>query len=214
MPFKYSCFISYSKNRSDFVQKVIEQLKETLESYIYLHSVNKEVYIDQERLGPGCHYNEELSCAICQSICMIVVYTPSYKHRDHLYCQREYTAMEQIENERIKMLGGRFKNKGMIIPIILRGEKEEIPSKITDHIQYCDFSMLTTASPHIKRIRKCVDEIEKIAITVSDYYRIFNDRNINPCSGCDSFRLPSEKDVNPWEARSDQPITPFFGREV
>ncbi len=193
------------------------QLRDTLQSYINLHSPNynnKEVYIDMDRLGSGCHYNEELSCAICNSICMIVVYTPSYKHKDHLYCEREYMAMEYIENERIKMLGGRAKNKGMLIPIIFRGDKEEIPSKITNSIHYCDFSRLTTASPHIKKIKKCAVEIEKIAETICDYEKAFKERDINPCSGCDSFSLPSEEEIESWEEKSSKPISPFPGRGV
>lgn len=222
MPFKYSCFISHSSSESDAMKTFLVQLRDTLESYIYLHTPNpknKEVFLDMDRLGPGCHYNEELSCAICQSICMIVVYTPNYKHKNHIYCQREYEAMEHIENERIKMLGGRVQNKGMIIPIIYRGDPPEIPPKITNSIHYCDFRKHSTASPHIKRIKKCVVEIEKIAKTICDYEKAFNEINIDPCCKCNSFRLPSEEEIEPWDEKSEmldeksnKPITPFIWR--
>jgi hypothetical protein len=192
----------------------LEQLKATLESYIYLHSVDKEVYIDTDRLGPGCHYKEELSFAICQSICMIAVYTPSYKEKEHIFCQREYMAMESLENKRIQMLGGRVNNNGMIFPIILRGDKADLPPNIKDRIQYCDFSKFTTASQHIKKNSRYVRDIEKIAITISEYNKAFKELNIDPCCGCESFSLPSEEDIELWEEKSSKPTSTFPWRGV
>lgn len=214
MPFKYSCFISYSKNRSDVMKLFLEQLKATLENYIFLYSVDKEVYIDTQRLGPGCHYNEALSNAICQSICMIVVYTPSYGEKEHLFCQREYMAMESLEDKRIQMLGGKIDNNGMIFPIIFRGDKADIPSNIKDRIQYCDFSKFTTASSHIKKNSKYVRDIEQIAMIISSYYKAFKERDINPCTGCESFSLPREEDIEPWEEKSKKTRSSFPGRGV
>lgn len=208
MPFKYSCFISYCSSESSFMKTFIEQFKKCLEDYLLLY-LDEEVYIDESRLRPGCHYNEELASSICQSVCMIVVYTPKYKR--HLYCLREYKAMECLEKKRIKLLGKEAKhmsNMGMIIPIILRGE---IPSKIKNNVHYCDFSKFTTASPQIKEDPECVAKIENIARTIYEHYEVFNELGLDPCE-CESFSLPSEDDIKPWEDNLYRPTVPFPGR--
>lgn len=190
------------------MKDALKELKNTLESHILMY-VDKEVFIDTDMLGPGCYFDEALSRAICQSICMIVVYTPTYKDRNHLYCQREYVAMENVEKERIEMLGDRINDNGMIIPVLVRGGKEELPPNISNR-QYCDFI-------NVKGINKnpnYLAEIDRIAQTVYAYYTAFKERNIDPCCECGSFSLPPEEDIEPWEKESNKPITPFFGRRV
>lgn len=91
MPFKYACFISYPHGQYELMKSFIEQLKKALNNYLE-PLLDEEVYIDVDRLEPGYHYNEALAKAICQSICMIVVYSPKYER--HSYCLREYQAME------------------------------------------------------------------------------------------------------------------------
>lgn len=212
MPFKYSCFISYSRSDSDFLRTFLQELKNALERYVNIY-VEKEdfediVYMDVGRLGPGCHYNEELPLALCQSICMIVLYYPKYKEKRHIYCQREYMAMETIEEKRISILGEKINNNGMIIPIILRGDKKDLPPNI-GKIQCIDFSNIITAGPHLKRNQKFNREIEKIALIIRDYYKAFNELDKDPCCECKSFSLPDENDIEPWGGNSYK--APFPG---
>lgn len=205
MPFKYSCFISYCGGESSFMRTFLEQLQKCLEDYLDLY-LDEKVYLDKSRLEAGCYYNEELASSICRSVCMIIVYTPKYKK--HPYCLREYEAMELIQKRRIKLLGKKAKdmnNMGMIIPIILRGE---IPKKIKDHVQYCDFSKFTTASPQIKDDPDCVAKIEAIAKTIYEHHELFDELGLDPCE-CESFTLPSEDVIEPWEKRLDRPDIPF-----
>jgi hypothetical protein len=75
----------------------------------------ERVYIDKDRLKPGYNYNEALSKAICESACMIVVFTSLYESSD--YCLREFLTMEQIEEKRKQMLGNKYESTHrMIIP--------------------------------------------------------------------------------------------------
>src|SRR5215510_8791933 len=92
MPFKYSCFISYCHGKEDLVRTFIEELKKALKRHLDAY-LDEGVYIDEERLRGGDLYNEKLAEAICQSVCMIVVYMPKYER--HPYCLREYAAMEE-----------------------------------------------------------------------------------------------------------------------
>jgi hypothetical protein len=98
---------------------------------------------------PGYNFDEALFKAICQSICMVVVYSPKYE--DHVYCLREYTAMERIEMKRKEILGNKASNEvGMIIPIVLRGLQEGLPDKIRIQRHCVDFSKFSTASMNMK----------------------------------------------------------------
>jgi hypothetical protein len=100
-------------------------------------------------LALGYNFDEALFKAICQSICMVVVYSPKYE--DHVYCLREYTAMERIEMKRKEILGNKASNEvGMIIPIVLRGLQEGLPDKIRKQRHYVDFSKFSTASMNMK----------------------------------------------------------------
>ncbi len=68
----YACFVSYCHGQYDLVKGFIDQLKTALKSELDA-LMDEELYIDEERLRPGYHYNEELARAICQSVCMVVV---------------------------------------------------------------------------------------------------------------------------------------------
>ena len=98
--FKYACFISYSHGEQELVKGFIDQFKAALKAYLEPW-MEEEVYVDVDRLKAGFKYNEALAKAICQSVCMVVVYSPVYERRS--YCGREYEAMERLE---IRRLGG------------------------------------------------------------------------------------------------------------
>lgn len=211
MPFKYSCFISYCHGQYDLVNAFIQQIKEALQCSIESYT-DKEVYID-ERLGPGYHYNEELAQAICQSTCMIVIFTPKYK--SHSYCLREYIAMERLEKKRLELLGDKSNNMGMIIPIIFRGDETDIPPRIRDRIHYYDFRDFALSTLEIKRNPKYEPDIEKIAKIIHRFSKLFKEQGVNPCE-CDLFKLPSEREIESesWGEKPSNSFPPFPGREV
>src|SRR5713101_965974 len=125
MAFKYACFISYCHGQYDLVKGFMDQLKAALKSELE-PLLDEQVYIDEERLKPGYSYNEELAKAICQSVCMIVVYSPKYER--HEYCVREFEGMEQLEKQRRHLLGAAGDDaRGFIIPIVLRGD-DDVPA--------------------------------------------------------------------------------------
>ena len=68
--------------------------------------VDKPPYLDRDRLKGGEFYNEALASNLCKSACLVVLYTPVYFSLDHMYCAREYRAMEQIELARQRLLRG------------------------------------------------------------------------------------------------------------
>jgi hypothetical protein len=207
MPIKYSCFVSYCHGQHEVINGFVTQLKQALKSYLELY-LDEEVYIDEERLKPGYQFNEELSKAICQSVCMIVVYSPTYEK--HSYCLREFAAMEYLENARWSLLGSSDK-PGLIIPIILRG-KDDLPPRIKSCTHYSDFSQFTLATTRLSKNPKYVKEIEKIVDVIYEHYKTFSNPNVDVCSVCESFEIPPEEDVLPWREQQKFSVSPFPGR--
>lgn len=201
MPLRYSCFISYCHGEGELMRRFIEDLTVALKSYLEPF-FDEEIYIDEERLEPGYHYNEALATALCQSVCMIVVYVPKYER--HSYCLREFEAMERIEIRRKKVakLG---RDKGMIIPIILRGTP---PEKLRSRRQTLDFSKYTTVSPRISRNRKYVEKIDEVAQSIYALFQELKNGGQAVWSNCDEFALPPEQDIQPWTAAPAEPRYP------
>lgn len=196
MAFRYSCFISYGHGQGDLMRRFVEELKEALEASLG-PLLEEGVFIDEDRLRPGYLYNDVLASAICQSLCMVVVYSPIYER--HPYCLREYRAMELLQEERLRLLGGTLgRGVGLIIPILLRGRLEDLPDKIKGHIHFCDFSKFTMASPKIRRKQEYVDKIENIAQYVYDLHRGFAQIETDLCRDCHTFNLPATLEVAPW----------------
>jgi hypothetical protein len=190
MSIRYSCFISYAHGQGKIVKSFMEQLKQALVASIELY-FRKEVYMD-DRHTPGYNFNEGIAQAICESVCMVVVFSPVYS--DSNYCLREFLAMENVENKRKQKLGNKFdRTSRMIIPIILRGDAEELPVKIKG-INYYDFSKFTLASLKISKKHKEV--IETIAKRIYDHYKNMSTINSNLIEDeCNKFMLPSEEDA-------------------
>jgi len=124
---KWACFISYPHAWGNLVKDFAKQLKDALENELG-SLLNLPVYMDEDRLRPGFDYGQALSTAICESVCMIVIFSPVYEEKT--YCLREFLAMERIEAKRRKKLGRRhLEPHRMIIPIVLRGINN-LPPKI------------------------------------------------------------------------------------
>lgn len=192
--FKYACFVSYCHGQYELMTSFIDQLKGALDAYLD-PLLDEQVYIDTQRLQPGYRYNEALARAICQSVCMVVVYSPKYER--HEYCVREYEAMVKIEASRRKLLGAAGNGLGLIIPVILRGG-DNVPPRIREHVHCVDFSKFTLATPRLASNPEYVGQIQRIAEAIYNQYRVFNEVGANPCRDCETFSLPPASMVAAW----------------
>jgi hypothetical protein len=192
--FKYACFVSYCHGQYDLVKSFIDQLKAALKSELE-PLLDEELFIDEERLKPGFLYNDELAKAICQSVCMVVVYSPRYER--HEYCVREYEAMAKLEETRLTMLRPEARGRGLIIPVILRGG-DDIPPRIKQGRHYADFSRFTLATPRLASNPDYVEEIRKIAQVIYESSNAFRAAGADPCHDCLTFALPAAADVTAW----------------
>jgi hypothetical protein len=194
MSFAHACFISYVRPRHDlntgFIGQLSAALKAELEPWM-----DEDVYIDEEGVGPGDEHNERLARAICESVCMIVVWSPKYERHD--YCLREFQAMTRLQGERRKLLGQAAHGHNFIIPVILRG-RVYLPDYIKEYVDYCDFSSFTLAETDISRNPGYIKEIRRIAERIYERYRLFRDANLDVCTNCGNERLPQASGVVSW----------------
>ncbi len=162
MPFKYSCFISYRHGQKDLVERFVRDLHKALENEIK-PLTDLDVFIDWGRLEGGDFFNEHLTRALCESVCLIVVFTPTYFSDTYSYCAREYKGMEILEAQRLELLGASAdKEHGLIIPIVLRGE-ENMPSEVRDRRQYHDFTKFALWQRSLAKNKQYTPKIESIA---------------------------------------------------
>lgn len=194
MAFKYSCFISYCHGQHDVLKGFIAQLKTALKAELEM-LLDEEVYVDEERLRPGYLYNEELASAICQSICMVVVYIPKYGRHD--YCLREFEGMELLGRQRRALLGPAGDKQDFIIPVILRGD-EAVPDRIKARSHYANFARFSLGAQDIIRNPQYDQEVRKIAQVIYERYQTFQNSGVDPCSACTNFRLPAATEVATW----------------
>jgi len=211
MPFKYSCFVSYRHARRELAERILNGLCEALSNELELY-IDQDIYVDRERLRGGDFYNENLATALCESICMIMIFTPTYFDKDHAFCAREYKAMERIEEDRLRALGALSDKKhGFIIPIVFRGE-DCLPREIKQRRHYYKFDDFLLSDPEIAKHPKYAAVIKDIAKRIYDLHKALKALTEDPCSGCDSFTLPTETEIADWLEEVHGTTTPFPGR--
>jgi hypothetical protein len=191
------------------MRRIVSDLYEALSSELEAFR-DEPVFIDEDRLQGGDFYNDTLAEALCSSVCMIVVFTPTYFSKNHTYCAREYKAMEELENERLDLLSGNV-SRGLIIPIVFRGE-DYLPPEIRDQRQYYDFSDFLLCDEKIcehpnysEKIREIVEYISARCVDLESLNRVFSE--------CEEFTLPSEEDIQSWLTQVADSSIPFPGRQ-
>lgn len=189
MPFEHACFISYCHDDGIVMRGLMKQVEDGLNSALGLFIKGKKVYTD-EKLQPGDDFEKKLAKAICQSVCLIPIYTPSYEESD--FCLREFALMEEIEEKRMRVLNKKITHdERMIIPIIIRG-KNDLPSKISN-IHYCDCTSMSL-SDFICDISKNEAFLNKLGDIAEAIHRRYKDlEGIDACEICKSVELPQKK---------------------
>jgi hypothetical protein len=203
MPFKYSCFISYRhtteyKGKS-YTERIVEDLKAELEL-----RVSHEVYRDTERLKGAAFYQEALASALCKSICMVVLYWPTYFSREHTFCAREFKAMEELEKKRLQLLQNEAEKQNGLIVIIALRDFELIPASIKER-RFCRDFEAYTLKPNMRRDPRFQTDVIEISKYIADRVRAFQALVTDPFTECDQFRLPGEEDILPWVTQLSHP---------
>jgi hypothetical protein len=215
MPFSNACFISYRhtdmpRNRA-IVQQTVDALKAELEGRVLLPL---PVFLDMDRLQGGAFYNEALATSLCASVCMVMLYWPTYFSTDHTFCSREYKAMERLEAQRLSLLTDPLqRQKGLIITIAFR-DFDQIPDEIKQNRLVMNFEAHSLRR-NMGQKQEFINDIYKIGNYITERCRAF--RNVpppDPCVDCPQCRLPPEQEILPWLQQVLHPGVPYPTREA
>lgn len=208
MGLKNACFISYAHGEGQLMKRFSEEFNKALGDELEPY-MDKKIYIDSQRLLPGYQYNKALACAICESVCMVAVIVPKYFEHD--YCVKELATMEAIENDRRTcMTDDALGDRGLIIPVVLRGTGEYIPDKIKNNIHYSDvFVKFDTSFCNISKNRGFMIEIRKIAKLIFDIYNVLKSHEQIANKDCHGFEFPNFN-IAEWKQKQIT-MSPFWG---
>ncbi len=206
MPIKYSCFISYRSPSAELAREFHSSLDRELRLWTPL-----PIFRDETRLSGGDFLDKKLALALCESACMVMIYTPTYFDRFNTYCAREFKAMEILEAKRHKMLGGRGNEKnGLIIPVIYRGW-EYFPSLISTLRHSYKFEFSVCGKSYLKR-KEYQESIKKIAEYIYLRCNELNAIDKDACEECDTFEIPPVDKISSWIPNMLSPKPIFPGR--
>lgn len=193
MGIRYGCFFSYAHGQHAYMSKFKNDLADALKCYLEPHfDTERELFIDTEQLGGGDDLDRRIATALCESVCMIMIYTPKYEA--HPYTRREFAAMQLIESERRAWYP---LPSHLIIPVIMTRHPVSLPPQITEPGMYVDFSRYTLATGDLKTNPDYLPDIEKIVERIAAHYHYLK-RCIPPEHDCSSFLLPPIPDE--WRA--------------
>jgi len=199
MAIRYGCFFSYAHGRHELMQRFKATLADALRCYLEPYFDNEdELFVDVEQLGGGDDLDRKIARAMCESVCMVLIYTPKYEA--HAYTRREYAAMRQLEAERSKWytLPSR-----LIIPVIMTQHPDGLPPQITDSF-YVDFSRYTMATADLKSNPDFLPDIDRMVKRIVTHYH-YQKKSMPSGYDCNQFVLP---DVPPPWRESPDPTFP------
>jgi len=201
MPFEYSSFISWARAEGETGTRFVRSLHSALSQEIELR-VGKPVYLDEQRLAGGELFEPALASAMCRSATWVLVFTPRYLEQE--FCQREYAAMEELERRRREALGRQLSREdGLIVPVLFRGEDDEVPERLRTGPHYLDFRGYTLVEPRIERNRKYVGQIVRLAGRIARLAKL----DADGAHDCATYTLP------PAAPPADVQPPPFPGRQ-
>lgn len=206
MSFRYSCFISYRRTNQTIVERFVRDLKDAL-SYELAPLVDLGIFIDTSGIEAGEPWEQSLATALCQSVAMVMVFTPTYFSQNYPHCAREFKAMEKLEHQRLKVLGRSYQNESLIFPVILRGAGR-MPEELQRR-QNFNFDRFLLGDTKIYRSPRFLQQVRTIAESIAGLYERFQRSGEDLSVNCTTFQLPSIQEVEPWLRTVTAPAMSF-----
>jgi hypothetical protein len=214
MPLTNGCFFSYRRRPgNDVYNKFVEGFFKTLRDE--LDAIGVQIFRDDPSLEEGQLLEQTIWPELCQSACLVVVYTQDYFNRRQLWCAREFMGMSNLEQQRLPLLNdAKEQTYGLIIIVVFRGE--ETLSKTIKNRLYYNFSEYTLSATNIPENPVYAPEIQKMAGYI--YRRLDSLGQLSPdLSGdCPKRRLPTEIEAGDWldQITSKTPATEVKQQET
>lgn len=192
---KNACFISYSHSTNPYYANIVTTFAEQLGNQLALLMPKCEVYRDDDRLKPGFFPRPALAQAICESSCMVMLFTPGYFDEGHPFCALEYLAMQGLERKRAPHLAP---NVGLIIPVVISGE-DAMPDEVRQRKPVSlDRELLLVRDLHTRRV---VEKVRGVAKQVFVLHKMLDTAANAVAYGCQGFEFPTEQVVTPFLRR-------------
>jgi hypothetical protein len=186
MALRYGCFFSYAHGRHELMNTFKDALADAIRCYLEPYFDNEdELFIDTEKLGGGDDIDGRIARALCESVTMILIYTPKYEA--HGYTRREHAAMRLLEAERSSWYP---MPSHLIIPVIMTMHPNTLPPQITDSSLYVDFSHFTMATSDLKSNPDFLPDIQKIVTRIVTHYQ-YQKMYMPADHDCNQFVLPA-----------------------
>jgi hypothetical protein len=193
-PFRHACFISFPIPKNTLIRPAVVEIREDLLAEINAQISDRDVYVDEGRLVDV--YDDSIVTALCESACMVMIYTQRYFGKADEHCAREYRAMEILEEARLKAIETEpCQEHSLIVPVVLRGANS-FPRGIMAHRRIYNFERYYLMESRARRkSRDYLRDIKEIAEHVVQHCMILEERLQNPCGHCDDFLLPSVEEI-------------------
>jgi TIR domain len=189
MAFDYGCFISYPHDDGLLVERFMDDFTSALKAHLLNLSKDRKYWLDSEQLGVGKRHPSKIARGMCRSACWILIYYPKYRRSD--FCKREYRAMRELEALRSQALGRQLPAEhSMIVPVLFRGDKDDLPGGLADSVIFGDFSKYTVSGPRILEHPESEQKIIEIADHVWNVWRTYEDLD-DQMRHCEQYELPA-----------------------
>lgn len=186
MAIRYGCFFSYAHGRHALMKQFKASLVDALRCYLEPYFDHEdELFIDSEQLGGGDDLDRKIARALCESVCMILIYTPKYEA--HGYTRREHAAMQLLEAERGKWYP---LPSHLTIPVIMTRHPASLPHQIQGGNFYVDFSHYTMATTDLKSNPDFLPDIDKMVKRIAVHYA-YQKKHTPRDHDCNHFILPA-----------------------
>jgi hypothetical protein len=171
-----------------------------------------DAFLDEDRLKGGQFYKEALATALCESVCMVSLYWPTYFSLKYPFCSREYKLMEKLETQRLLKLSAAEQQNGLVIVIALK-DFDKLPAEIRTSRLCYDFEKVAmsrnmTSHPQfradMREIRRYIAERCRVLAAFPPP---------DPTLDCPNCRLPDLLQIEPWLQQVLHPGIPFPGRQ-
>lgn len=213
MTFAHSCFISYRHSDRERTRKFIAELVDALDDCTD-QTMPIGAFHDKGRLKAGFKFNLAITKALKESVCLIAVLSPEYFQSD--YCRREYVGMVEIEAARRKRTGLPPAEKGLVIPILVWGDDDDVPEEVRNHVHYAKMHYgLTNQRNELKYDPNWAEFLEGIAEQIFSHYKDFSQAKMakTAVDCCGTFQLPELAQIGHWDTGAPKSAPPLPGRK-
>lgn len=170
---------------------LVENIREALANELDMYIDIEKVFQDKDDIGPGNWVRETISAGLCQSVAMILIYTPKYFSPMRLFCSSELEGMLRLEDRRTKKSG--LVKPSMVIPIMLRGSVSDLPQDLQNR-NPIDLTGLSMASPEVMRNPDNMAKIRELAQKIFALLNQLEGTGKNFCDDCAEFLILDESD--------------------